>query len=259
MKKILAALTFVALIFTACTEETNTPVTVSLSKTTATELGLANSNSTMMFTVSNTTANEATIEWEHDETTSVTGWTYSTNGSSATSGTLTVPANGSVDLTFMVMPNSTAGVGVGMLKFYDASNQALTLQTFSYTLTTVSQYFEVITTSPTSQSIRPSDPDTDYKMKLYNPNTSDITLNWASTVDASNPSSWIINVCDPFTCFGPAIVDGTFEVPAGDSVDFKFTFNHASTSGNGTATANFYVATDSAGSMTSQTVNHTVQ
>jgi PBP1b-binding outer membrane lipoprotein LpoB len=37
MKKILAALTLSALIFTACTE-TETPVTVNLSKTTATEV-----------------------------------------------------------------------------------------------------------------------------------------------------------------------------------------------------------------------------
>jgi hypothetical protein len=261
MKKILAALTFVALIFTACTEETNTPtpVTVSLSKTTATELGLASSHSQMMFTVSNTTANEATIEWEHDETTSVTGWTYSTNGSSATSGTLTVPANGSVDVTFMIMPNSNAGVGTGILKFYDGDNQALTLQTFNYSLTTVTQYFEVITTSPTTLTVSTSDTATDYKMKLYNPNASDITLNWNSTVPATNPSNWLINVCDPFTCFGPSVVDGDFPIPAGDSVDFKFTINHVSSRGSATATANFYVATDSVGSLTSQTVTHSAQ
>lgn len=259
MKKILAALTLIALIFTACTEETKTPVTVNLSKTTATELSLENSHSHMVVTVSNTTANEATIQWERTETTAVTGWTYNVNGNSTASGTLTIPANGSVDVTLMVMPNGNAGAGAGMLKFYDAEDQALSMKTFSYTVTTISQYFELITISPTSQSVRPSDPDTDYKMRVYNPNTADVTVNWFSKMDTNNPSSWIVNVCDPFTCFGPAIVDGTFPVPAGDTVDFKFTFNHASTNGNGGATANFFIATDSTASLTSQTVNHTVQ
>lgn len=259
MKKILAALTLVTLFLTACTEENKTPVTVSLSKTTATELGLASSNSNMMVTVSNTTANEATIQWERTETTAVTGWTYSVNGSTMASGTLTIPANGSVDVALMVMPNGNAGAGAGMLKFYDAEDQGLSTQTFSYTLTTVSQYFELITIDPTSQTVRTGDPDTDYKMRVYNPNASDITVNWFSDMGTNNPSNWIINVCDPFTCFGPAIVDGDFQVPAGDTVDFKFTFNHLSTSGNGTATANFFVATDSIGSATAQMVNHTVQ
>jgi hypothetical protein len=259
MKKILAALTLIALIFTACTEETKTPVTVSLSKTTATELTTTSTHSHMMITVSNTTTNEATIQWERTETTAVTGWTYNVNGSSTASGTLTIPANGSVDVMLMVMPNGTAGAGAGMLKFYDSEDQALSMKTFSYAVTTTSQYFEVITVSPTSQSVRPSDPDTDYKMKLYNPNASEVNVNWASVTDATNPSSWIVNICDPFTCFGPAVVDGTFPIPAGDSVDFKFTFNHASTSGIGAATATFYVATDSVPSLTSQAVNHTVQ
>jgi len=260
MKKILAALTLVALIFTACTEETkDSAVTVSLSKTTATELGLASSHSHMMITVSNPTANEATIQWERVETTAVTGWTYNVNGSSTASGVLTIPANGSVDVTLMVMPNGNAGVGSGMLKFYDAADQTLTEKAFSYTLTTVSQYFEVITIDPTSQTVRTTSPDTDYKMKVYNPNTSEVTVKWLSTAGASNPSDWVLNVCDPLICFPPNVVSGSFPVPAGDSVDFKFTFNHMSTSGNGTATANFYVGTDSVNSMTPQMVNHTVQ
>lgn len=258
MKKILAGLTLIALIFTACTE-TETPVTVNLSKTTATELTTINTHSHMMIMVSNTTDNEATIQWEHEETTPVSGWTYNVNGSSSASGTLTIPANGSVDVMLMVIPNGNAGTGAGMLKFYDSNDQALSMKTFSYTVTTVSQYFELITISPTSQSVRPSDPDTDYKMRVYNPNGSEINVNWASAMDASNPASWLINVCDPFTCFGADVVDGTFPIAAGDTVDFKFTFNHVSTSGNGAATANFFIATDSTASLTSQTVNHTVQ
>jgi len=259
MKKILVALTLVALIFTACIEGQNNAVTVNLSKTTATEVGLASSHSNIMITVSNSTANEATIQWERVETAAVTGWTYNVNGNSTASGVLTIPANGSVDVTLMVMPNGNAGVGSGMLKFYDAADQTLTEQTFNYTLTTVSQYFEVITVDPTSQTIRTSsNPETDYKMKVYNPNASDITLNWYTTVDASNPSNWGINVCDPSACLPPEDIDGNFPVPAGDSVDFKFTFKHNATSGNGTATANFFVATDSIGSMASQMVDLTV-
>jgi hypothetical protein len=259
MKKILAALTLIALIFTACTEETKTPVTVSLSKTTATELGLATNHSHMMITVSNTTSSEATIQWERTETTAVTGWTYNVNGSSTASGTLTIPANGSVEVTLMVIPNGNIGVGAGMLKFYDSEDQAFSMKTFSYTLTTISQYFEVITVSPTSQSVRITDPNTDYKMKLYNPNTADIAVNWNSTMGAGHPAPWVVNVCDPLTCFGPAIINGDFMVPAGDSVDFKFTFDHEATLGTGSATVNFYVPTDSILSITSQTVNHTVQ
>lgn len=258
MKKILAGLTLIALIFTACTE-TETPVTVNLSKTTATELTTINTHSHMMIMVSNTTDNEATIEWEHTETTAVSGWTYNVNGSAAASGTLTIPANGSVDVMLMVIPNGNAGAGAGMLKFYDSKDQALSMKTFSYTVTTVSQYFELITISPTSQSVRPSDPDTDYKMKLYNPNASEVNVNWASSMNASNPTSWLVNVCDPITCFGSDVVDGSFAIPAGDTVDFKFTFNHVSTSGNGGATADFFIATDSTASLTSQTVIHTVQ
>ena len=259
MKKILAALTLVALIFTACTEETKTPVTVSLSKTSATELGLANSHSHMKFSVSNSTANEATIQWERVETAAVTGWTYSVNGSSTASGTLTIPANGSVEITFMIMPNGNAGVGTGMLKFYDSEDKTLTEKAFNYSLTTVTQYFEIITIDPTSQTVRSTDGDTDYKMKVYNPNTADITLNWSSEKGANNPSNWSIVVCDPFQCLPPTVTTGSFPVPAGDSADFKFTINHVSTAGNGTATANFYVATDSAASLVSQMVTHTVQ
>jgi hypothetical protein len=258
MKKILAALTLIALIFTACTEP-DTPVTVNLSRTTATEVTTPNVHSHMMLTVSNTTTNETTIEWEHTETTPVAGWTYNVGGSFASSGALTIPANGSVDVMLMVIPNGNAGTGTGTLKFYDSKDQALSMKTFTYSVTTISQYFEVITTTPTSQSIRVNDSITDYKMKLYNPNAADITVNWNSMMDASNPSAWVINVCDPLTCFGPAIIDGDFLVPAGDSVDFKFTFNHVATSGLGSATANFHVATDSLFSLTSQTVNHTVQ
>lgn len=260
MKKILAALTLVALIFTACTEDTKTPVTVSLSKTTATELGLANSHSHMMITVSNSTSEEATVQWERTETTAVTGWTYSVAGSSAASGTLTIPANGSVDVTLMVMPNGNAGVGAGMLKFYDSEDQALTMQTFSYTLTTVSQYFEVISIDPVSQNnSSSSNSDTDYKMKLYNPNNADIDLNWNFITDAGNPSDWVVNVCDPFNCFPPTVTNGSFPVPAGDSVDFKFTFDHENAAGAGTATANFYVSTDSTNSLTNQMVTLTVR
>lgn len=259
MKKILAALTLSALIFTACTE-TDTPVTVNLSRTTATEITTPNVHSHMMLTVSNTTTNEATIQWEHTETTPVAGWTYNVDGSFASSGTLTIPANGSVDVMLMVIPNGNTGTGAGMLKFYDSKDQTLSMKTFTYYVTTVTQYFEVITTTPTSQSIRPSDPpETDYKMKVYNPNTMDMTVNWNSMMGAGHPAPWVVNVCDPLTCFGPAIIDGDFLVPAGDSVDFKFTFKHVATSGTGTATANFYVATDSLFSATSQTVTHTVQ
>lgn len=258
MKKILAALTLSALIFTACTE-TDTLVTVDLSRTTATEVTTPNTHSHMMLKVSNTTANEATIQWEHTETTSVVGWTYNVGGSFASSGALTIPANGSVDVMLMVIPNGNAGTGAGALKFYDSKDQALSMKTFTYSVTTVSQYFEVITTTSTSQTIRPSDPpETDYKMKLYNPHAADITVNWNSVMGAGHPAPWVVNVCDPLTCFGPAIIDGDFLVPAGDSVDFKFTFQHVSTSGTGAATANFYVATDSLFSLTPQTVTHTV-
>jgi hypothetical protein len=258
MKKILAALTLIALIFTACTE-TETAVTVSLSKTTATELGLASQHSHMMITVSNSTDNEATIQWERSETTPVTGWTYNVNGSSVASGALTIPANGSVEVTLMVIPNGNVGEGSGMLKFYDSEDQSATMKEFNYTLTAVSQYFEVIAIDAVSKSVRTTDPlETDFKLKVYNPNTTDITVNWASEAGASNPTAWILNVCDPFTCFGPAVVDGTFPVPAGDSVDFKFTLNHASTTGTGTAMGSFYIATDSTASLTTQSATLTV-
>ncbi|CAA6798920.1 MAG: Unknown protein [uncultured Aureispira sp.] len=258
MKKILAALSLIALLFTAC-KETETPVTVDLSENTATEVTTINSHSHMMVTVSNTTDNEATIQWEHSVTTPVTGWIYTINGSTMASGTLTIPANGSVDVTLMVMPDGVAGAAAGMLKFYDAKDQALSMQTFSYTVTTVTQYFELINITPTSQSIRPNDPDTDYKMKIYNPSNADINVNWTSTMGTTNPSSWVVDICDPFQCFPPGVLDGSFPVPAGDSVDFKFTFKHGTTSGNGTATANFFIATDSLNSLTSQMVDHTVQ
>jgi hypothetical protein len=257
MKKILIALTLIALIFTACTQQT--PVTVNLSKTTATELSLASSHCNMMITLSNTTDNEATIQWERSETTPVTGWTYNVNGSSVASGTLTIPANGSVNVTLMVTPNGNSGVGTGMLKFYDSEDQALTLQTFSYTLTTVAQYFEIITIHPVSQTVRTSDSlKTDFTMKVYNPNTSDVTVNWNFTGGVNNPSAWILNVCDPIACYGSDIFAGGFPISPGDSADFKFTFNHASTTGSGTATGNLYVPTDSLGSLTSQTVTFNV-
>jgi hypothetical protein len=258
MKKILATLALIALIFTACTE-TETPVTVSLSKATEAKVTTTNTHSHMMITVSNATANEAEIQWEHTETTTVTGWTYNVNGSSTASGTLTIPANGSVDVMLMVMPNGNAGTATGMLKFYDSKDQALSMKTFNYTVTTITQYFEVITVSPISQSIRPNDSITDYKMKIYNPHAANIDVSWTSTMGATNTPNWVINVCDPLTCFGSDIINGTFLVAAGDSADFKFTFDHKSTSGDGSATANFYVATDSILSITSQTVNHNVQ
>ncbi|BDS13887.1 hypothetical protein [Aureispira anguillae] len=260
MKNVLVALTLVAILFSACKPDDVTvdPVTVNLSKTTATEMGLAANDKHMMITVSNTTDQEATIQWERAETQAVTGWTYDVNGSTAASGTLTIPANSSKDVTLIVTPNGTVGVGIGTLKFYDSANQALTMKTFTYTLTTLSSYFRIAPQGFTSQSVRSNDPATDYHIWVVNDNTVPVDVNWARTNEATNPSTWQIAICTDATCYTPAIMNESMTVSPGDSVDFKATIDHQLTTGNGGTTPIFWVAADSVNSVLSQELTHEV-
>lgn len=259
MKNILVALTGVALLFSACqTDVTVDPVTVDLSKTTATEMGLASKQKQINVTVKNTTDQEATIQWERTETQSATGWTYDINGSSAASGSLTIGANSSVDVMLKIMPNGNAGVGAGMLKFYDANNQALTMKALTYTMTAVPAFFRLTPQGFASNSVRANDTPTDYHLWVVNDNSIPVDVQWARTGEASNPSAWQIAVCTDATCYTPAIMTESMTVNPGDSVDFKMTFDHQATTGNGSATPIFWVAADSANSVLTKTFTHEV-
>ena len=252
MKNLFAAVVMTALLLVgACdTTEVVDPVTVTLDKNNVSEMGLASSSKTFELTVSNTSSTEATINWEHTPgATNPSAWTYMINGVSVASGSFVLAAESDVTISVMVMPGATSGEGDGALVFYDASNQSETSTTFNYTYSAVDAYFDIITAGFTTQSVRVSDPDTDYHLWVKNNNNVEVTVDWMRTNESSNPSEWMIAVCTDATCYTPAIVQETITIAPGDSVDFKTTFSHVSTAGNGTSTPIFYVSSDSANSV----------
>jgi hypothetical protein len=262
MKNLFAAVVLAALLLVgACdTAEVIDPVTVSLDKNSVTELGLASSSKTFELIVSNTSPNEATVNWEHTPgTMNPSAWTYMINGATATSGSFVLASEASVTISVMVMPGATVGDGDGELVFYDASNQSETSMSFNYTYSAIAAYFEIAAAGFTTQSVRVSDPDSDYHLWVKNTNNIPVTVDWMRTNESANPSEWMIAVCTDATCYTPAIVQESMTIAAGDSVDFKTTFSHVSTVGNGTSTPIFYVSSDSANSVFSSiTFNHEV-
>lgn len=256
MKKSIIALAIATFAFGACTPTTN-PVTVSLSKTTASEIGLTTSTKQVSLTVTNSSTQNATINWERTETTPVTGWTYMVNSGSADNGTLSIAAGASATVTLTIDPHGFAGTGAGTLKFYDSADQNATMKTFTYSYSSLTSYFTLSPVGSMTRTVKANDPSEDYHVWVINNNTVPVPLVWRSIANASNPSSWVVTICTDTYCAPPHILSNVFTVAPGDSVDFKATMDHATTMGAGGTTALFFVAADSAASVVSQTVSHT--
>lgn len=257
MKKIILALAVTAFAFGACTTKPN-PITVSLSSTSSNQIGLKANTKQISLTVSNSTAQTATINWERAETTPVTGWTYMVNADAAASGTLSIPANSSATVTLAINPNNAVGTGAGTLKFYDAADQTTTMKTFTYNFSSVTNYFTILPVGSMNGSARTNDAATDYHISVINSNTIPIDVVWKRTAETANPSVWTVVVCTDLLCWDPTIYSKEMTIAPGDTVDFKATIDHLSTDGSGGTTALFYVASDSAASSATQVITHTV-
>ena len=86
MKKLFLFSILVALFIAACEPAGSTAVTVSLSTSSFTAVGVPTSDTTVTIVVTNSTSQAATINWVRSEGQSVSGWTYMVNGGSAASG-----------------------------------------------------------------------------------------------------------------------------------------------------------------------------
>lgn len=263
MKKILGAFAVAAVLtFTACEPSqppvTETPITVNLSSTSMTTMGLSSNTKSMTLTVSNTESKDATIKWELEPSSTPPGWTTQVNNNSATEGTITVPANGSVDVMLAINPNNNAGSTMGKLEFYDEADESGTKKEFSYEHTALDAYFTLADQGSLSGSSRSQDPPTDYKIWIINNNSVDVNMRWERTNESANPSAWQLPVCTDALCFTPADLTKPLTVPAGDSVDFKITVDAQSTTGTGGSTVLFYVPADSANSVVPKVISHQV-
>lgn len=258
MKRIILAFAVTALAFGACTTKP-TPVTVALSSTSTNQIGLKANTKQVSLTVSNSTAQAATINWERAESTPVSGWTYTVNGGSAASGTLSIPANSSATVTLAINPNNIVGTGVGTLKFYDAADQTATMKTFTYNYSSVTSYFTISPVGQMADTVRMNAADKDYHIWVINNNTVPVDVVWKRTLETANPSAWTVVVCTDLVCWDPTIYSKEMTLAPGDSVDFKATVGHFATVGVGGTTALFYVASDSLASHVTQTIDHTVE
>jgi len=265
MKKILMAVLAAATIFSACTTETPDPVVVGLSATSSSDITLPASTKTIQVSVTNSSSEAATINWERAEVTAGPAvWTYMVESSSAMTGTVTIAAGATVDISVMIDPNGAAGSTSGTLTFFDDADKAATTKVFTYSLSTVSSYF---TTSPIGNlngSVRATDPH-DYHISVINPNSVPVTLQWARSNESANPAGWSIVVCTDEQCYTESVMTeaislgpagSTATVPPNDTVDFKATFDPNSVLGNGSTTALFYMTSDSANSVVSHLIQH---
>jgi len=235
-----------------------TGVTVQLSSTGDTEVGLASATRSFNFSVSNNSAQAATINWTRTETQVVSGWTYLVNGSNATSGTLNIPAFNSVNVTLQIDGNSIVGHGTGTLEFYDAGFQTTTTQTYTYDYATVTSWFSLSPVGSMTRSISVIDPATDYDISVVNNNAVAIPVRWERVANPANPAGWVSLTCAGLDCYSPSVVVENFIIPANSSMDYKLTINHNGIAGVGTVDNVFYVVQDSAFSHRNQLVSHTV-
>lgn len=256
MKKLIAAFAITALAFGSCTT-TPTPVTVSLSSASANEIGLVTTTKQVALTVTNSTNQSATINWERTETTAVTGWTYLVNGATGLTGTLSIPAGTSATVTLTINANGLSGTGAGNIKFYDAADQTATMKTFTYNYSTVTSYFSISPVGLMTRSTKYTNPAQDYHIWVINNNNVAVPVTWKRTAETANLANWTVVVCTDSDCYTPTIYTEDMMIAPGDSVDFKATVDHLSTAGSGGTTALFYVAADSATSVLSQVISHT--
>ncbi|BDS14244.1 COG1470 family protein [Aureispira anguillae] len=213
---------------------------------------------TVDITVANTSNQAATINWIRTETQAVNGWTYSVDGSLATSGSLTILANSSVIVTFEINANGYAGNGVGKIAFYDSLFQANTTQYFSYDFLAIDTWFVLRPVGLMTRSVMINDPDTDYHLWVINNNSIPVDVRWRRNDNGSNPTAWTSAICTDAICWAPSIISERMTIAPNDSVDFKYTLGHQATVGTGGATLEFYAPTDRTYSHRSQIVNHTV-
>lgn len=260
MKKVLLAFVASGLLFASCDpEETNSPVSVTLSSTEAIETTLQGSPKTIMFQVTNGTNQSANIKWELSKTADPAGFEYMVNGSSATSGTLEMEANEVKDITLVVDPKGNPGPATGTLTFYDEDNQIGTTKTFGYNVQTIASYFKTMPRGALSGSIGAGN-DKDYYIDVVNTTNTPIQLTWAKD-EKTLPQGWNILICDPDACHAPFVTTREITVAAMDTIEFKATFQSGDRTtpytGSSEMDAIFYVKSDSAASREMHTINHT--
>jgi len=254
MKKVLFALFAVTLIFGACQKPAD-PVSVALSKTSQTEATTKDITKNMSFTVTNNTENSATINWERSATSDPSGWMYMVNGDAANSGSFTIEAGATVDITLEVDPNGNMGTAAGMIDFYDADHKDETMQSFTYSVETVAAFFEITPVGLMTDSERATN-SKDYHIWVKNNTSYDVTVTWRTIDNSSNPSQWNTVICTDLTCYTPDITMETMDISPADSVDFKATFEPGGVDGMGGLEALFYVESDSGMTVVSQNISH---
>jgi hypothetical protein len=263
MKKILLAFLAVALIFTACTTETVAPIVVGLSATSSSDITLPSSTKTIQVSVTNSSSEAATIKWERAAVTAgPSAWTYMVGSSSAMTGSITIAAGATTDVSVMIDPNGATGSTSGTLTFYDEADKVATTKVFAYSLSTVNSYFTTSPVGSLSQSARATNTQ-DYHISVINPNSVPVTLQWARTNETGNPTGWTVLVCTDELCYTTSILTEAISLgPTGstiqpnDTVDFKATFDPTSVVGNGSTTALFYMMGDSANSAITHLIQH---
>jgi hypothetical protein len=255
MKKIfLALIVITAFMFGACTREV-VPVTVSLSQNAVSEMFLSSVNSkTVVVSIENTTNDDAEINWEREAIDNPAGFTYMVNGAAAMSGVLTVVAGESIDVMLMVHPNGNTGLASGSIKFYDSRDMDQTIQTYTYSLRSITEWFTISANGLLTNSNKASS-DADYYINVVNPNPEAVGITWRK-VDAFD-SNWQSTVCTNGNCCLPVDYSKDMAVGPNETVNFKMTIRPNGVVGNGTVDALFFVPADSTNTVASLQINHT--
>ena len=254
--KIFSFLILIALVFGACQEEVE-PVTVSLSQTETSGMFLSSDmNKSVTVSITNNESNAAEITWERVVTNEPTGFTYMVNGTANMSGTVTVAAGATVDVTLMVHPNGNTGLASGTIQFYDEADKATTMKTYTYSLRSITEWFTATAVGLLTDSDRAINVK-DYYIDVANPNPDTVWVTWEK-VENTLPIGWNIAVCTDAVCWDPSVYTEEMPIaPNGGTVAFKATIDPAGNQGTCSMDAKFYVADDMASSLTTLQVSHT--
>lgn len=242
----------------ACTPPTN-PVQISVPITSVSKVGLASQSVVMKIKVRNTSNQDATIHWERTALQTILGWAYTVDGATASTGTVNIPANSSVEVELGINPNGQAGEGQGILEFYDPLDRQMTSKTVQYTLTALTDYFRLNLASDAHQTGYSSmEPDYNHQVWVVNDNSIPVRVEWARTQEARNPAVWGVAAKTHLICYAVPVIRDYVDVPPMDSIPFKICFYHNGVAGTASSRSVFWVATDSLPSVRSQLFTYTV-
>ena len=253
--KIFSFLILIALVFGACQEEVE-PVTVSLSQTETSGMFLSSDmNKSVTVSITNNESNAAEITWERVVTNEPTGFTYMVNGTANMSGTVTVAAGATVDVTLMIHPNGNTGLASGMIQFYDAVDKAGTMQTYTYSLRAITEWFTATAVGLLTDSDRANNVK-DYYIDVANPNLGTVWVT-GRMVNNTFPTGWQPIIATHLTCC--TIQEYILDMPVApnSTTQFKITIHPNGVVGNGTVDVLFFVGGDSTNTVSSLQIDHT--